>query len=147
MMGTPRGVIHSTAEPVSEMSRALSVSQRCGDGHQVSRAGSGATARGRGRMRPHLDGPGAREHLLEAVEHLAHKVVRCLPHELLEKGRVDRVQGPSQEVPLHAGGGLALGTPQVAEPSPSVRTTYCWMRTWGKSSSSRRRLSICRRPP
>lgn len=146
-MGTPRGVIHSTAEPVSEMSRALSVSQRCGDEHQVSRAGSGATARGRGRIRPHLDGPGAREHLLEAVEHLAHKVVRCLPHELLEKSRVDRVQGPSQEVPPHAGGGFALGTPQVAEPSPSVRTTYCRMRTWGKSSSSRRRFSICRRPP
>ena len=118
MMGMPRGVIHSTAEPVSEMSRALSVSQRCRDGHWVRRARSGATARGRGRMRPHLDGPGAREHLLEAVEHLAHEVVRCLPHELLEKSRVDRVRGPSQEVASHSGGGLALGDPAGGRAKP-----------------------------
>ena len=35
MTGMPRGVTHSTAEPVWEMSRALSVSQRCRDGHRA----------------------------------------------------------------------------------------------------------------
>lgn len=92
-MGMPRGVIHSTAEPEWAMSRALSVSQRCGSrtrlrarpvlGSQVSLWGTQAKAGTRG---THLDGPGAREHLLEAVEHLAHQVVRGFPHELLGRG-------------------------------------------------------------
>lgn len=44
-------------------------------------------------MRPHLDGPGAREHLLQAVEHLAHEVVRSLPHEVLGRGGGEGVGG------------------------------------------------------
>lgn len=83
MMGMPRGVTHSTAKPDRAMSRALSVSQRCRDGSRLRVGPSGKSHWGAGRRGTYLDGPSAREHFLETVEHLAHKVVGGLPHELL----------------------------------------------------------------
>lgn len=83
----PRGVTHSTAEPVRAMSLALSASQRCKDRDRLRARDSLGNHAWEGTRGTHLDGSGAREHFLEAVEHLTYKVVRGLPHKLLEMGR------------------------------------------------------------
>lgn len=61
MMGMPRGVTHSTAEPVRAMSRALSASQRCrgGDRLRTARLGSHTREGSAGELGTNLDGSGA----------------------------------------------------------------------------------------
>lgn len=103
-------------------------------------------------MRPHLDGPGAREHLLQAVEHLAHEVVRSLPHEVLGRGRGEGVGGAQLPSTTPDGPGPVTSrtlrgwarshgprwrTPRWAETRPCVRTACCPVATCYRTAAGR----------